>query len=107
LIRLPQLSSKTKEIIGPILFRFAVKFHTTFFEPRKLSLNIFGEESSGRDASLASFRRETPILQKTLLAQQRFQRVTEPRLIFNGVAQAIVVAGSGIEWKSTLDVNLH
>jgi hypothetical protein len=46
---------------------------------------------------LASFRRETPILQKTLLAQQRFQGVSEPRLIFNGVAQAIVVAGSGIE----------
>ena len=46
---------------------------------------------------LASFRRETPILQKTLLAQQRFQGVSEPWLIFNGVAQAIVVAGSGIE----------
>jgi hypothetical protein len=46
---------------------------------------------------VASFRRETPILQKTLLAQQRFQGVSEPRLIFNGVAQANVVAGSGIE----------
>jgi hypothetical protein len=55
------------------------------------------EESGVLQQPLASFRRETPILQKTLLAQQRFQGVSEPRLIFNGVAQAIVVAGSGIE----------
>jgi hypothetical protein len=57
--------------------------------------------------ALTSFRRETPILQKQLLAQQRFQGVSVPRLIFNGVAQAIVVAGSGIEWKRTLAVKLR
>jgi hypothetical protein len=81
LIRLPQLSSKTKEIIGPILFRFAVKFHTTFFAPRKLSLDIFGEESSGRDASvkqrflLSLRRRKTHRLQNQFHTLRAFRRI--------------------------------
>ncbi len=46
------MSSKSKEIIGPISFWLAVEYHAAFFEPRKLSLNIFAEESSGRNASV-------------------------------------------------------
>jgi len=56
---------------------------------------------------VASFCLETPIFKKMFRAQQRFQGVGESRLVFKGVAQTIFVAGSGIERKTTLDVNLH
>src|SRR6266436_4884351 len=75
------MSSKSKEIIGPISFWLAVEYHAAFFEPRKLSLNIFAEESSGRDASvkqrflISLRRRKTHRLQNQFHTLRAFRRI--------------------------------
>jgi len=70
-------------------------------------LSTVDDRYQARVIWLASFCLETPIFKKMFRAQQRFQGVGESRLVFKGVAQTIFVAGSGIERKTTLDVNLH
>jgi hypothetical protein len=58
-----------------------VKFHTTFFASRKLRLNIFGEEGSGRDASvkrrflISLRRRRAHRLQNQFHTLRAFRRI--------------------------------
>src|ERR1700720_3800247 len=63
------------------VFWLAVEYHATFFQPRKLSLNIFGEESGGRDASVTQRflislrRRKTHRLQNQFHTWRAFRRI--------------------------------